>query len=57
MSEQPISTEESSFLSRARYSKGKRCLQAILNATYEIVVSGGLVGASQEEIRVSRTYG
>ncbi len=50
MSDAPTQVEENSFLSRARYPKGKRSLQAILDATYEIVVSEGLAGASQEAI-------
>lgn len=50
MSESLTPLEENSFLSRARYPKGKRSLQAILDATYEIVTSEGLMGASQEAI-------
>ena len=42
--------ENNSFLSRARYPKGKKRLQAILDATYEIVTSEGLAAASQEAI-------
>ena len=50
MSESPTHLEENSLLSRARYPKGKRSLQAILDATYEIVTSEGLTAASQEAI-------
>lgn len=50
MSDSPTQLEENSFLSRARYPKGKRSLQAILDATYEIVTSEGLTAASQEAI-------
>ena len=50
MSEQPALHVENSFLSRARYPKGKRRLQAILDATYHIVISEGLAAASQEAI-------
>ena len=50
MSEQPAFEVENSFLSRARYPKGKRRLQAILDAMYEIVISDGLAAASQEAI-------
>ena len=46
----PHLTVENSFLSRARYPKGKRRLQAILDATYDIVISEGLAAASQEAI-------
>jgi AcrR family transcriptional regulator len=42
--------EDNSFLSRARYPKGKQRLQAILDATYDIVISEGLTAASQEAI-------
>ncbi|MBK9665943.1 MAG: TetR/AcrR family transcriptional regulator [Gammaproteobacteria bacterium] len=41
---------ENSFLRRARYPKGRRTLQAIMNATYEIVISEGIGAASQEAI-------
>ncbi len=50
MSEQPSLNIENSFLSRARYPKGRRRLQAILDATYDIVISEGLAAASQEAI-------
>jgi AcrR family transcriptional regulator len=50
MAEQPTLDFENSFLSRARYPKGKKRLQAILDATYEIVISEGLGAASQDEI-------
>lgn len=50
MAKQPSDNVENSFLSRARYPKGKRRLQAILDATYDIVISEGLAAASQEAI-------
>jgi len=50
MPEQALTSEDNSFLSRARYPKGKRSLQAILDATYEIVTTQGLAAASQEAI-------
>ncbi len=39
-----------SFLRLARYAKGRKTLQAILDALYEIVISEGLAAASQEAI-------
>jgi len=50
MSEKPTLNLENSFLSRARYPKGKKRLQAILDATHDIVISEGLAAASQEAI-------
>jgi AcrR family transcriptional regulator len=50
MSEQPALEDENSFLARARYPKGRKSLQAILDATYDIVISEGLAAASQEAI-------
>jgi AcrR family transcriptional regulator len=50
MSEQSAPNVEDSFLSRARYPKGKRRLKAIHDATYDIVISEGLAAASQEAI-------
>lgn len=50
MSDQPALNVENSFLARARYPKGKKRLQKILDATYEIVISEGLAAASQEAI-------
>ena len=41
---------ENSFLARARYGKGKRTLQAILDATYELITTEGLTATSQEAI-------
>ena len=41
---------DNSFLGRARYPKGKARLKAILEATYDIVISEGLAAASQEAI-------
>jgi len=41
---------DDSILSRARSPKGKRTLQAILDATYELVSSGGMAAASQEAV-------
>ena len=38
------------FVERARYPKGKRRLQAIFDATHEIVINHGLAAASQEAI-------
>lgn len=38
------------FLNRARYAKGKETLQAIHDATYELIVTEGLAAASQEAI-------
>ena len=50
MSETPNPNVENNFLSRARYPKGKKRLRAILDSTYEIVISEGLAAASQEAI-------
>ena len=50
MPETPDLNVENSFLSRARYPKGKKRLRAILDSTYEIVISKGLAAASQEAI-------
>jgi len=50
MPETPDLNVENSFLSRARYPKGKKRLRAILDSTYEIVISEGLAAASQEAI-------
>ncbi|MGI9325187.1 MAG: TetR/AcrR family transcriptional regulator [Pseudomonadales bacterium] len=50
MAEHLTANVENSFLSRARYPKGKKRLQAILDATYDIVISQGLAAASQEAI-------
>lgn len=41
---------ESSFLQRARYPKGKRTMQTILDATYDLIISEGIAAASQEAI-------
>jgi AcrR family transcriptional regulator len=41
---------EPSILARARYPKGRRTLQAILDATYDVVIEEGLGAASQEAI-------
>lgn len=49
MSGKPLDFE-SSVLKRARYPKGKRTLQAILDATYDLIISEGLAAASQEAI-------
>lgn len=40
MPDQPINFE-SEFLSRARYAKGKKTLQAILDATYDLIMGFG----------------
>lgn len=50
MSEQSALNFENSFLARARYPKGRKRLQAILDATYDIVITQGLAAASQEAI-------
>ena len=50
MTEQLITEAEDSFLSRARSPKGKKSLQAILDATHDIVISEGLGAASQDAI-------
>ena len=50
MAEQAEPHFQNSFLARARYPKGKRRLQAILDATFDIVVREGLAAASQEAI-------
>jgi len=42
--------DDNSFLARARYSKGRKSLQAILDATFEIVTTEGLAAASQDAI-------
>lgn len=49
MPDQPISFE-SEFLNRARYAKGKMTLQAILDATYDLIVEEGPTAASQKAI-------
>jgi AcrR family transcriptional regulator len=49
-SKQLTTEAENSFVSRARYPKGKKSLQAILDATYDIIVSEGLGAASQDAI-------
>ena len=41
---------KNSFLDRARYPKGRKTLQAILDATYELVATGGPTAASQQAI-------
>lgn len=50
MSDQSALNFENSFLARARYPKGKKRLQAILDAIYDIVITEGLAAASQEAI-------
>ncbi len=40
----------SSVLTRGRYPKGKRTLQLILDATYDLIIAEGLAAASQEAI-------
>jgi AcrR family transcriptional regulator len=44
------SNSNDSFLSRARYPKGRKRLKDILDATYEIITKEGLAAASQEAI-------
>lgn len=46
----PGQTDNDQFLGRARYAKGKETLKAIHDATYELIVSEGLVAASQDAI-------
>lgn len=41
---------DNSFVARARYPKGRKSLQAILDATFEIVTTDGLAAASQDAI-------
>jgi AcrR family transcriptional regulator len=41
---------KNSFLDRARYAKGRKTLQAILDATYELIISDGPTAASQQAI-------
>jgi len=45
-----MSEAKSSFLDRARYPKGRKTLQAILDATYELIVTDGPTAASQQAI-------
>ena len=45
-----MSEEKSSFLDRARYPKGRKTLQAILDATYELIIADGPTAASQQAI-------
>ncbi|WP_296277343.1 TetR/AcrR family transcriptional regulator [Pseudomonas sp. UBA7530] len=49
MPDQPINLENE-FLSRARYAKGKKTLQAILDATYDLIIEEGPTAASQKAI-------
>jgi AcrR family transcriptional regulator len=41
---------KNSFLERARYEKGRKTLQAILDATFELIAAGGPAAASQQAI-------
>ena len=41
---------ENKFLGRARYPKGRQTLQAILDATYALIISEGPTAASQQAI-------
>lgn len=41
---------ENTFLDRARYPKGRKTLQAILDATYELIIAEGPTAASQKAI-------
>lgn len=41
---------KSSFLDRARYPKGRKTLQAILDATYDLIIADGPTAASQQAI-------
>lgn len=40
----------SEFLNRARYPKGRKTLQAILDATYDLIIAEGPTAASQKSI-------
>jgi AcrR family transcriptional regulator len=44
------SQTENTFLDRARYPKGRKTLQAILDATYELIIADGPTAASQQAI-------
>ena len=50
MAMQSATESDNSFLSRARYPKGREALKSILDATYEVVTKQGLSAASQEAI-------
>lgn len=50
MAKQSATESDNSFLSRARYPKGREALKSILDATYEVVTKQGLSAASQEAI-------
>jgi AcrR family transcriptional regulator len=41
---------ENQFLHRARYAKGRQTLQAILDATYDLIIAEGPTAASQKAI-------
>ncbi len=45
-----MSEPVNSFLDRARYPKGRKTLQAILDATYELIIAHGPTAASQQAI-------
>ncbi len=44
------SMTETSFTRLAKYNKGKKTLQAIQDAIYELILEGGLTAASQDSI-------
>lgn len=48
----PLAKIENTFLGRARYAKGRQTLQAILDATYALIISEGPTAASQQAIAV-----
>lgn len=50
MTAQSSIKDDNSFVARARYPKGRKSLQAILDATFEIVTTKGLAAASQDAI-------
>ena len=41
---------DNQFLDRARYAKGRKTLQAILNAAYDLIIAEGPTAASQKAI-------
>ena len=45
-----MTNSDNSFLARARYPKGRKTLQAILDATYELIIAEGPTAASQQAI-------
>ncbi len=45
-----MTDSDNSFLARAHYPKGRKTLQAILDATYELIIAEGPTAASQQAI-------